>query len=38
MPLARFLARLIRSGQLTLIDAKGHLVTMGRRDAATPPD
>ncbi|MFM7346417.1 MAG: class I SAM-dependent methyltransferase, partial [Tagaea sp.] len=38
MPLARFLARLIRSGQLTLIDAKGRQVTMGRRDAATPPD
>lgn len=38
MPLARFLANLIRSGQLTLIDAKDRRVSMGRRDDATPPD
>lgn len=38
MPLARFLANLIRSGQLTLIDAKGRRVAMGRRDDATPKD
>jgi cyclopropane-fatty-acyl-phospholipid synthase len=38
MPLARFLAGLIRSGRLTLIDAKRRRVTMGRRDAATPED
>jgi cyclopropane-fatty-acyl-phospholipid synthase len=36
MPLARFLANLVHSGQLTLIDAKGRRVTLGRRDAATP--
>jgi cyclopropane-fatty-acyl-phospholipid synthase len=36
MPLTRFLANLIRSGQLTLIDAKGRHVVLGRRDDATP--
>lgn len=38
MSLVRFLANLLRSGQLTLIDVKGRRVSLGRRDAATPPD
>lgn len=37
MLLARFLSRHVRSGRLTLVDAKGRAVELGRIDDQTPP-